>query len=209
MLIFGPPSFFPAWLNNAISFASFAVIVVAIGIMVTVHFHQHAVTNQGVVILGFVSAVVAFTAGALIESDTKSVNRPDTSAARVFTPRTPKELIDIVRTKTKRDAMRHKGSWIHVEGTVQDISEIQKPIFRHTPNPYIEIEVVVGWLHNNRLSQTVTLHVDADKWKSQVDKIEREDRLVAIGTVHSITILSMDVLNGEIISVSGSDKDGR
>lgn len=137
------------------------------------------------------------------------VDAPHKPKTRVFTPRTPKELMDMAITKTKRDAMRHKGAWIHVEGTVLNISEVQAPRFDITKKRYIEIEVEVGSLPNNRFPQTVKLYVDSDEWKPQVDKIERGDHLVAIGIVHNIYKLFVEVNNGEIVSVSGPDGDRR
>ena len=136
-------------------------------------------------------------------------NIPDKLKTRVFTPRTPKELINIARTKTKRDALRHKGAWIHVEGTVFDISEVTRRFFNTTPKPYIELKVAIGPPPYDAVPEEVELYVEAERWKPQVDKIERGDWLVAIGTVHNISRWTVWVINGEIISVSGLDRKSR
>ena len=134
------------------------------------------------------------------------VDTPNTPPTRVYTPRTPKELMDIVIEKTTRDASRHVGTWIHVEGPVLDISEVRGLAFEIT-KPYIVVEVIAGSLLDNAFHQTVKLHVDAATWRPQVDKIG--DWLVAVGTVRDIHKLSMSVINGEIISVSGSGEKKR
>ena len=131
------------------------------------------------------------------------VKTPDVSTTRVLSPRTPKELMDIVISKTKRDAMRHKGSWIQVEGTVRNISETKDSWLGVTKKPSIEVEVLVGWIPNNVFPQTAKLYLGADRWKSQIDKIGRDDRLVAHGVVHNINKLHIQVIDAEIISVSG------
>ena len=116
--------------------------------------------------------------------------------------------MDIVIEETKRDAFHHVGTWIHVEGPVLDISEARGPAFEIT-KPYIVVEVIAGSRPDNAFPQTVKLHVDAATWRPQVDKIERGDWLVAVGTVRNIHKLSMSVINGEIISVSGSGENER
>ena len=116
--------------------------------------------------------------------------------------------MDIVIEKTTRDAIRHVGTWIHVEGPVLDIREVRGLAFEIT-KPYIVVEVIAGSLLDNAFHQTVKLHVDAATWRPQVDKIERGDWLVAVGTVRDIHKLSMSVINGEIISVSGSGEKKR
>ena len=126
-------------------------------------------------------------------------------ASRVFTPRTPKELMDIARRETKRDAMRHKDDWIHVEGPVFDITEEVKRSFGTPGKTYIEVKVAIGPPPHDSISGKVRLYLEAEQWKPQVDKIERGDWLSAIGIVHSVYAVNMDVINGEIISVSGPD----
>ena len=45
------------------------------------------------------------------EKETKDIIKtPDKLTTRVFTPRTPMELMNLITTKTKRDAMHHKGA---------------------------------------------------------------------------------------------------
>ena len=136
------------------------------------------------------------------------VKTPVSPATRVFTPRTPMELMDIAATKTARDAAKHKGTWIHVEGTVQNISEIRN--FRPTlEKPYIKVEVKVGGLPSSSSHRTVYLYFDAEIWKLQLDKIERSDSLVANGTVEHVGEGFMFVRNAEIISVSGPERNRR
>ena len=122
------------------------------------------------------------------------------------TPRTPYELMEMVETKTRRDAMEHKGYWIRVEGSVQDISEVQEGgSSRHMTNEFIMLDVAVGPLPHNKFTSIVFLLVDADQWKQQVDTIERGDWLVANGVVEQVSENSMIVIDGEILSVSGPD----
>ena len=255
---FGPPSFFPKWLNNGISSASVVIIVVALVMLLIPN--QPARTNRKFMIFGFDvshwiikydyrillgTAFLAFTMGVFLsqtESDDSAkptplpvdshrnvattrvdpnatpgqnpdhkviVNTPEKSKTRIFTPRTPKELINIARTKTKRDALRHKGAWIHVEGTVFDISEVTRYFSNTTPKPYIELKVAIGPPPYDVAFEEVKLYVESERWKLQVDKIERDDWLVAIGTVDNISRWTVWVINGEIISVSGLDRKSR
>ena len=126
------------------------------------------------------------------------------------TPRTPYELMEMVETKTRRDAMEHKGYWIRVEGSVQDISEVQEGgPSRHMTNEFIMLDVAVGPLPHNKFTSIVFLLVDADQWKQQVDTIERGDWLVASGVVEHVSENSMIVIDGEILSVSGPDGSTR
>ena len=118
--------------------------------------------------------------------------------------------MNIAKTETKRDAMRHKGAWIHVEGTVFDVSEVMRRSFGTTTwKSYIELKVAVGPPPYDVVFEEVELYVEAERWKLQVDKIERGDWLVAIGTVHNIYKWTVKVINGEIISVSGSSGGSR
>ena len=137
-------------------------------------------------------------------ADTNQID--DKPIARPQTPRTPYELIEMARTKTRRDAMEHKGYRIHVEGSVLDISEVQKGVLRALPYDFIEIEVAVGPPPHKKFSPTVRLAVEADHWKQQVDTIERGDWLVANGVVEYVGKGWMHVFNGKIISVSGGDR---
>ena len=133
----------------------------------------------------------------------KPQDEPDKPEARIFTPRTPKELMDMAVTQTSRDAMRNKGVWIRVEGTVLDISPDRLVTFDE--NRHIEVTVGVGSQTHNRFSQTVELHLNADRWRRQVNKLGRGDWLLANGTVYYVYETFIIVINGEIISVSGSD----
>lgn len=128
--------------------------------------------------------------------------------ARKWTPRTSNELMEMVRTKTKRDAMAHQGYWIHVEGSVQDISEVKTGSLSFMPNDSIVLEVAVAPPYSGH-SDFVKLHVEADQWKQQVDTIERGDWVVANGVVEYVSKQWMRVINGEIISVSGSGERRR
>ena len=285
MQIFGPPSFFPDWLNNAISLTAVVLIIAAVIMLVVSQLHQRTETNQNDIILGFnigrwltliinyevvilfCTSILAFFVGASIspskpntvvsdiplqtthlDNELMSQHTPDHPAIakepssinidkkvttapveevaassplpdqvnidntshiptrRIFTPRTPMELMDIAATETTRDAARYKGSWIHVEGTVLNISEIRNfpPVLGK--KPYIEVEVEVGTSLNSSYPRRVQLYFDADSWKLQVDKIERGDSLVANGTVEHVHELFMFVINAEIISVSGPDR---
>ena len=241
MQIFGPPSFFPEWLNDGISSASVAVLVLAVSFLILLILNQRAIIIKYGYIALFGVAVLAFAMGVFF-SETESddlakraplpvdshrnttttqvdlkltprqkpdhkiiVNIPDKLKTRVFTPRTPKELMNIAKTETKRDAMRHKGAWIHVEGTVFDVSEVMSRSFGTTTwKSYIELKVAVGPPPYDVVFEEVELYVEAERWKLQVDKIERGDWLMAIGTVHNIYKWTVMVINGEIISVSGS-----
>ena len=135
----------------------------------------------------------------LIENPQDEPDKPD---ARIFTPRTTKELMDMAITQTRRDAMRNKGVWIRVEGTVLDISPDR--LVRFDPeNRHIEVTVGVGSQPHNEFSQTVELHLNADRWRRQVNKLGRGDWLVANGTVYHVLKTFIVVINGEIISVLG------
>ena len=130
---------------------------------------------------------------------------PTPTPHRVFTPRTPKELMDIAEKKTRRDAMKHGGTWIHVEGPVFDISEPAMAYFAITKGSYIRVEVAIESPPHYLIPRKVNLYVKTNLWKKQVDKIERGDWLVATGIVHQVYKMNVDVIDGEIISVSGSD----
>ena len=122
------------------------------------------------------------------------------------TPRTPYELMEMVKTKTRRDAMEHKGYWIRVEGSVQDISEVKEGHLLSTMlNDFIVLDVAVGPLPHDKYSPKVRLNVKADQWKRQVDTIERGDWLVANGVMEHVSKYTMEVLDAEILSVSGPD----
>ena len=136
---------------------------------------------------------------------TNIVRTPEASTPRVFTPRTPKELINMAEKETRRDAMKHKGTWIHVEGPVLDISEAARGLF-NINEFYIKLEVKIESPPHYLIPRRVNLYVKADTWEKQVDKIERGDWLVARGIVYQVYKLNMDVIDGEIISVSGPSK---
>lgn len=156
-----------------------------------------------------------------LPSQSGEANTSDAQIIRVFTPRTPTELMDIVATKTKRDAMIHKGAWVHIEGTVRDISEVLN--YKHySKNPFIIVEVEVGSSIESpkvpipkflkpefTIPLIVDLYVDADKWKPQVDKMERGDWMEAKGEVSEVYEYSLRAINGEITSVSGNDGNMR
>ena len=129
------------------------------------------------------------------------VKTSDKPTSPVLTPRTPKELMDLVITQTKRDAMHHQGSLIRVEGTILDISEVQPWISK---NSTVAVTVVVGFTSGDyKIPQKVNLVFDAERWKTQVDKLARGDKLVANGVVENIWKIQMEVTNARIISVSG------
>ena len=126
---------------------------------------------------------------------------------RVFTPRTPRELMDIAINQTRRDAMEHKGSWIRVEGPILDISEVMKRYFGgDTRHKYIKIKIGIEPPPDYPFPREVDLYVSADRWQSQVARIERDDWLVADGVVEYVHKIRMEVIDGEIISVSGEDE---
>ena len=168
----------PEWLNNAIFLASFIIIIVAASMLGILQLHQRATNNQDVVIFGdkvsghlarivnyqykilFVSAVVAFTAGAFIFPPKSNdlgkhmpvledgMLSPPSDPTSVVIPLTPARLFEIARTQTRRDAMSHKGSLIHFQGTVLDISEV-KERWSEADASYklvIGIEVAIGSL---------------------------------------------------------------
>ena len=136
-----------------------------------------------------------------LESEAASVT-PD----RIFTPRSPAELMDIAAHQTMRDAIRHKDSWINVEGTVLDISDVVSRRFDDERYDYIELKIEVDKVFNGTTPRVVNFYVRADIWRSQVDKIERGDWLNGAGTVYEIGKLRMYAIDGEIISVSGTNK---
>ena len=143
----------------------------------------------------------------LPKNNVKTTETPTPIPHRVFTPRTPKELMDIAEKKTRRDAMKHKGTWIHVKGPVLDISEPAMAYFDITDitkrSSYIRVEVKIESPPHFLIPRNVNLYLKTNLWKKQVDKIERGDWLEAIGTVHQVYKINMDVIDGEIISVSG------
>ena len=180
----------------------------------------------------FVSAVIAFIAGAFlfppksndlgkhmpvlvdnhrdtaiasVEED--SMLSPPSDPTSVVIPLTPARLFEIARTQTRRDAMSHKGSLIHFQGTVLDISEVREHWSDADASlkPVIGIKVAIGSLPHDQ----VAMFVEADRWKSQVDKIQRGDWLVANGVVDHVTSSLIRLINGEIISVSRVDGNRR
>ena len=137
--------------------------------------------------------------------------KPETSTPtphRVFTPRTPKELMDIAEMETERDAMKHKGTWINVEGPVLDIGEAAVPYFSSFKKgeSYIKIEVAIGPPTHRIYLKSINLYVKNDQWKEQVDKIRRGDWISAVAIVHRVYKGRIDVIDGDIVSVSGPDR---
>ena len=132
----------------------------------------------------------------------------DMPSDRVLTPRTPSELIDIAVNQTKRDAMQHKGAWIRIEGIVLDVSEIRERRFDDGEwTQYIQIKVAVDPPPHDPFSRVVELYVEAAKWEQQVARIERGDWLVADGVVHDIYKTFLIASNGDILAVSGANRE--
>lgn len=115
--------------------------------------------------------------------------------------------MDIAANQTIRDAMRHKGAWIRIEGVVRDVSEIRNKKFDDGEwTPHIQIKLEADPPPHDPFSRVVELYVDAAKWEQQVARIERGDWLVAEGAVDDIYKLWLVASNGVIISVSGTNR---
>lgn len=142
----------------------------------------------------------------LPKNNVKTTEAPTPTPHRIFTPRTPKELIEIAVKNTRRDAMKHKGTWIRVQGPVFDIHEAARDYFDDIGGFYIKVEVAIESPPHFIIPKRVMMFFKADLWEKQVEKIERGDWLVATGIVHDIYKMNMEVINGEIVSVSGPGK---
>ena len=231
--IFGLPSFLPVILNDALSTMFLFLVIASLGSLLISHFNQN-LNNKYIYSSLVLVAVLGFFTGALFsqtngqtlgenvvsktpESVKDNVPRitpknhistSKSSTQRVFTPRTPKELMDIAETETERDAMKHKGTWINVEGSVVDIGEASVPIFSLLKKReyYIKIEVGIGPPPQKLFQKKIYLYLKNDKWKKQIDKIRRGDWIVAAAIVHRVSQRRIEVIDGEIISVYGPDK---
>ena len=136
---------------------------------------------------------------------------PLSDRTNVVIPLTPTRLFEIARTQTTRDAMSYKGTVINLQGTVLNISEVGERWFEADAlrKSVIGIDVAIGSLPHDRGSDKVHMFVEADRWKPQVDKIKRGDRIVASGVVDHVSISLIGLINGEIISVSRPDGNRR
>ena len=104
---------------------------------------------------------------------------------RIFSPRTPAELVDKLEGLTEVQAERltetYLGQWMEVEGNVTDIS-------RNLFEDQIKVHIF-----NDRLS--LFLHFDASTWGVQVGSLDVGDQISAIGKIRSILrqgIISLD-----------------
>lgn len=240
MHILGPPSFSPEWLNDALSTMFLFLILISLGLLGVLHFHKNSKIAKQVYPILIVVAVLGFATGAFLSSqytpENKIVlkatdpvkidkvaktpppqkNKVKTPTAtkptpqRVFTPRTPKELMDIAETETERDANKHKGAWVNIEGPVLDIGETSVPSFSLLKKGEYYIRIEVGSnpsphkLFPNK--KRINLYLKNKQWKGQVDKIRRGDWISAIAIVRRVSKMRIDVIDGEIVSVSGPSK---
>ena len=68
--------------------------------------------------------------------------------------------------------------------------------------PVIGIRVAIGPQPHDRSSDQAHMFVDANQWKSQVDKVKRGDWIVAKGIVDHVSANLVGLIGGEITSVS-------
>ncbi len=103
---------------------------------------------------------------------------------KVFSPRTPAELVAEVAGKTELAAKdisrRHIGQWMRVEGTVNDVSTVSREVGVH--------------LQPANSQPLVALWFDTDIWRARLSVLNIGDRIAAIGTIGSISshIVSLD-----------------
>ena len=130
---------------------------------------------------------------------------PDTPRDPI--PRTPQDLLALYQAETWRDVMRYKGMWMSVEGTVRDIGEVIRRQADPTRTPVIQVTLSIGPLPHDARSSRIEMFVNAEQWESIVDQIRRGDWVVARGIVDHVSSRFVGLIEGEIISVSGRDKN--
>ena len=97
---------------------------------------------------------------------------------RVFSRRTPKELVDMFEGRTNLEAERitqqHIGSWLRVKGKVENISNSSGG----------SLMVFLGDLFDT--PPMITLWFEADKWLPKIQTLSKGDEIVVLGKIKEI-----------------------
>ena len=100
---------------------------------------------------------------------------------RIFSRRTPDELVDLVRGLTDVEAKRvvepHIGQWLEVEGSVRDVQSLAM-----YPHEYMLVSAETS---KDRLN--VHLYFSADTWGPHLRSLRIGDRISAIGKIERVT----------------------
>lgn len=118
-----------------------------------------------------------------LDENTRQSTFPDSDTEeRIFSPRTPAELVGEIAGMTtmvaERHSERHIGQWLRIEGLVDDVS-----------SHYKEIRISI-----HKTEALLFLSFDESRWGSRLLSLNVGDNVVAIGRIDSIRL---PILGGE------------
>ena len=113
---------------------------------------------------------------------------------KVYTARSPAALFEACRTKTSANANKyikpHIGKWIKVQNRIQDIEEDEQYFF-----------VILGhWA-----DPAPRLRFDKNRWGSEIETMDRGDRLAAEGKIVHVGIMGMQLVECAIVDIGEHD----
>lgn len=105
-----------------------------------------------------------------------TLSSPHQTSNRVFSRRTPDELVNEIAGKTELAAkgivQRHLGQWLRVNGSIYNVGEVMNEI--RIP---LELE---------KSEELAFLFFDAAVWHERVSSFNKGDQITAIGKIRSI-----------------------
>ena len=108
---------------------------------------------------------------------------------RVFSPRTPAELVAEIEGKTTLVAAgissRHIRQWLEVDGLISDVGD-----------EYTDIRVS---LNSTQAQPVILLHFDPVLWKVRLNSFNVGDRIVAIGKINHIGSSGVSLGESELV----------
>ena len=118
-----------------------------------------------------------------IERPTLPLGPFDLSDDRIFSPRTPSEMINEVQGKTSLEAerisRRHAGQWLRVEGSVRDVDSF--------------LDLLTVSLSPSPTQPRIRLYFDPELWETQLAALNPGDRIIAEGRIDSISTFSVSL----------------
>ena len=114
---------------------------------------------------------------------------------RVFTLRTPAEVLEEFNDRTDlqaaRSTKRYVGKWITVDGIIKGVSELPRAGL---------IAVLIGVTPKSY--ETIRLYFDSKRWQQHLDTAEEEDIIVAQGKIEQVKRFGIELEDCELTSLT-------
>ena len=140
------------------------------------------------------------SSSAIVKKRVSSLPPIKSTPDRIYTPRTPSEIVNVFRDRTDMEAEKsvqaHIGKWLRVEGVINNVYESAFPD---------QITVSVNVSVNMEIEPAIFLEFGKERWIGILETITPGDGIVAEGRIVAIERIWVRLKDCDVIDVRGKN----